>query len=198
MADWIRTWIEQSGHLGVALMMLLETVFPPVPSEIIMPLAGLQAERGSLTLWGAILAGTAGAMVGNYGWYLLARGIGIERFEPLVRRHGRFFTMTWKEVDRADRLFDRYNRWFVLFGRLVPTIRSLVSIPAGLFGMRTLPFLFWSTLGTLAWSSMLAGAGYALGDDYGMIGRYLNPVSNVILALLVGGYLYRVVTWKRH
>ncbi|MBC2778252.1 DedA family protein [Parasphingopyxis sp. GrpM-11] len=177
-------------------MMMLETVFPPIPSEIVMPLAGLEAQRGSISLLGGILAGTAGAMAGNFFWYSLARRIGKNRFKPLVERHGRFFTLTWSEIERGDRLFDRYDRWFVCLGRMVPTIRSLVSIPAGLFEMRALPFLLWSTTGTLGWTALLATAGYMLGDQYAAVGRYLNPASNVVLALLIGGYLYRVATWK--
>ena len=196
MADWITEWVQQSGYLGIALMMLIETVFPPVPSEVIMPLAGLEAQRGSVTLWGAILAGTAGAMAGNFLWYLLARAVGLERLRWLVDHFGRLLTLEWREVERGDRFFDKYNRWFVCFGRLIPTIRSLISIPAGLFGMRTLPFLFWSSLGTLGWTTALAMAGYYLGESYDRVGGWLNPVSNVILGLLVAGYLYRVVTWK--
>ena len=198
MADFIRSFVDQWTYLGVALMMLLETVFPPVPSELIMPLAGLESARGNMTLWGTILAGTAGAMVGNYLWYLLARLAGLDRFHHVVDRFGRLLTLTWKEVKRGDRLFDKYNRWFVFLGRMIPTIRSLVSIPAGLFGMRTLPFLFWSTLGTAGWTTMLAVAGYLLRDEYEKVGTYVNPVSDMILAGLVLTYLYRVFTWKPH
>lgn len=196
MGDWVRELIEQSGYFGVMFLMFLETVFPPIPSEIIMSLSGLQAQRGTMTLWGAILAGTTGAMIGNIFWYMLARWLGIDRFHPLIDKYGRFLTVDRREVERADHFFDRYERWFVCLGRMVPTIRSLVSVPAGLFGMRWTPFLIWSTIGTLGWTSLLAIAGYELGRNYAEVDRYLGPVSTAIIAVLVLWYLYRVVTWK--
>ncbi|PTQ07317.1 alkaline phosphatase [Sphingomonas oleivorans] len=196
MGDWVRQLIEQSGYLGVAFLMLAETVFPPIPSEIIMSLSGLQAARGTMTLWGAILAGTAGAMLGNIFWYYVARLLGLDLFKPLVMKFGRILTLDWKEVERADHFFDRWDKWFVFIGRMVPTIRSLVSIPAGLFGMTFLPFLIWSTLGTLGWTTLLATAGYLLGQNYAEVDHYLGPVSTGVIVLLILWYLFRVVTWK--
>ena len=196
MADFVRQWIEQAGYAGVAFLMFLETVFPPIPSEVIMSLSGLQAQRGTMTLWGVILCGTAGAMAGNIVWYFVARLLGIERFRPLVDRFGRFLTMDWREVERADQFFDRWDRWFVCIGRMVPTIRSLVSIPAGLFGMPLRPFLVWSTLGTLGWTAALATAGYLLGQNYSDVDRYLGPASTAVVAALLLWYVFRVITWK--
>ena len=196
MGDWVRELIEQSGYLGVTFLMFLETVFPPIPSEIIMSLSGLQAQRGTMTLWGAIVAGTTGAMLGNIFWYAVARWLGIERFHPLIDKYGRYLTVDWKELKRADHFFDRYERWFVCLGRMVPTIRSLVSVPAGLFGMRWKPFLIFSTIGTLGWTSLLAIAGYLLGQNYTEVDKYLGPVSTGVIALLLLWYLYRVFTWK--
>lgn len=196
MGDWIRELIEQSSYLGVAFLMLLETVFPPIPSEVIMSLSGLQASRGTMTLWGVILAGTFGAMVGNTFWYVVARALGIERFHPLVDKFGRYLTVDWKEVKRADHFFDRYERWFVCIGRMVPTIRSLVSIPAGLFGMRWKPFLMYSTIGTFGWTTLLATTGYLLGQNYTEVDKYLGPVSTGVIVVLVLWYLFRVITWK--
>lgn len=196
MGDWVRELIEQSGYLGVFLLMLAETVFPPIPSEVIMSLSGLQAARGTMALPLVILAGTAGAMLGNFLWYVVARALGLERFHPLVDRFGRWVTLDWKEVKRADHFFDRYDRWFVFLGRMVPTIRSLVSIPAGLFGMPMLPFLIWSTLGTFGWTAALATAGYLLQQRYTDVDRYLGPVSTGVVAVLILWYLFRVATWK--
>lgn len=196
MGDWVRQLIEQSGYWGVTLLMFAETVFPPIPSEVIMSLSGLQAQRGTMTLWGAIIAGTAGAMAGNTVWYVAARALGIDRFHPLVDRHSRLLTVDWKELKRADHFFDRWERWFVCLGRMVPTIRSLVSIPAGLFGMRFLPFLIWSTIGTAGWTSLLATAGYLLAERYTKVDEYLGPVSTGVVVALLLWYLFRVVTWK--
>ncbi|TVV77240.1 DedA family protein [Sphingomonas solaris] len=196
MADFVREWIEGAGYLGVAFLMFLETVFPPIPSEVIMSLSGLQAQRGTMTLWGAIVAGTIGAMLGNIVWYVVARWLGIDRFRPLVERFGRVLTLDWREVERADHFFDRYDRFFVCFGRMMPTIRSLVSVPAGLFGMKPLPFILWSTLGTAGWTSALAIAGYALGANWKDVDKYLGPLSTGVVVLLLAWYLFRVVTWK--
>jgi membrane protein DedA with SNARE-associated domain len=196
VGDWVRQLIEQSGYLGIAFLMFAETVFPPIPSEVIMSLSGLQAARGTMTLWGVILAGTTGAMLGNIVWYVLARALGIERFHPFIDRFSRILTIDWKELKRADHFFDRWERWFVCLGRMVPTIRSLVSIPAGLFGMRWAPFLIWSTIGTAGWTTLLATAGYLLQQRYTKVDEYLGPVSTGVVVALLIWYLFRVATWK--
>jgi membrane protein DedA with SNARE-associated domain len=161
-----------------------------------MPVAGVASAQGKLDFGLTVAAGTAGAMLGNTVWYAAARGLGLERFHPLIDRFGRFLTLDRKELSRADHFFDRWERWFVCLGRMVPTIRSLVSVPAGLFGMRLAPFIFWSTLGTLGWTSLLAAAGHMLGQRFSDVERYIGPVSSGVILLLVGWYLFRVATWK--
>ena len=199
MADWVIRMIEQAGYFGVFLLMFLETVFPPVPSEVIMPLAGLSAGRGHMTLWGVIVAGTAGAMFGNFFWYLLARVIGIERFRPFIERHGRWLTLDWPDVEKAERLFGRFGGWVVGLGRMMPTIRSVVSIPAGLLHMRLKTFLIWSTLGTAGWSAILALAGYVLKQQFQDIEKVLGPLSSIVIAAIALLYVWRQLTWhKRH
>jgi membrane protein DedA with SNARE-associated domain len=196
MAEWIVHLIAQGGYAGIAFLMFLETVFPPIPSEVIMSLAGVNAAKGTLSLPLVIACGTFGAMAGNVCWFVFARTLGIERFRPIVDRFGRILTLDWAEVERADHFFDRWDRWFVFFGRMVPTIRSLVSIPAGLFGMGWGPFLFWSTLGTAGWTGALATAGYLLGRNVDDVERYLGPVSTGVVVALVLWYFFRVFTWK--
>jgi membrane protein DedA with SNARE-associated domain len=199
MADWVINLIEQTRYVGVFLLMFLETVFPPVPSEVIMPIAGLGAARGQMTLWGVIVAGTAGAMFGNFFWYLLARVIGIERFRPFIEKHGRWLTLDWFDVEKAERLFGRYGSIVVGLGRMLPTVRSVVSIPAGLLHMRLKSFLFWSSVGTAGWSSALAIAGYVLGQQFEQIETIVGPLSMAVIGLIVAAYLYRQLTWrKRH
>jgi membrane protein DedA with SNARE-associated domain len=132
MSDWIVRLIEQSGYLGIGFLMFLETVFPPIPSEVIMSIAGVAAGQGKLGYALVVAAGTAGAMLGNVLWYLAARALGVERLRPFIRKHGRWLTITWPEVQRAQHWFGLHGWYFVLLGRLIPTIRSLVSIPAGL------------------------------------------------------------------
>jgi membrane protein DedA with SNARE-associated domain len=196
MSDWIVRLIEQSGYLGVAFLMFLETVFPPIPSEIIMSIAGVAAGQGKLNLGWVIAAGTAGAMLGNIVWYLAARALGIMRLKPIVMRWGRWITMSWGEVLRAERWFATHGTLFVFVGRMLPTVRSLVSVPAGLLKMRFKSFFIASTIGTAAWTAALAFAGFKLGQNYTDIDHLLGPLSNGVLVLLVIGYVYRVWTHR--
>lgn len=196
MSDWVVRLIEQSGYLGVAFLMFLETVFPPIPSEVIMPVAGMAASRGQLDFAGVVAAGTAGAMLGNIFWYLAARALGIDRLRPFVARYGRWLTVNWSEVERADRWFGRFGTAFVFVGRLVPTIRSLVSVPAGLLHMRFRSFFIASTVGTALWTAVLAGAGFKLQENFVGIEQVVGPVSNAILIVLAVGYVWRLLTHK--
>jgi membrane protein DedA with SNARE-associated domain len=199
MTDWVIRLIEQTGYLGVGFLMFLETVFPPVPSEVIMPIAGVAAVNGPMTLSGVIASGTAGAMFGNIFWYLVARVIGIERFRPFIERHGRWLTLDWYDVEKAERLFGRFGSVIVGVGRLLPTVRSVVSIPAGLLHMRLKNFLIWSTIGTAGWSSALAVAGYVLGQQFEDINSVIGPLSTAVIAAIVFAYVWRQLTWrKRH
>lgn len=197
MADFVIDWINRGGYLGVFLLMFLETVFPPIPSEVIMPLAGLSAARGAMSLPGVVAAGTGGAMFGNFFWYLLARVIGLARFRPFIERYGRWLTLDWPDVEKAERLFGRFGGVVVGVGRMLPTIRSVVSIPAGLLQMRLKTFLLWSTLGTAAWSAGLAIAGYVLGTQFDQIERLLGPLSLAVIASIVAIYVWRQLTWRR-
>ena len=196
MSDWVTRLIEQSGYLGVAFLMFLETIFPPIPSEVIMPVAGVAAAKGKLSFTLSVLSGTAGAMLGNIVWYLAARALGHDRLQPIVRRYGKWLTLDWKDVERAHRWFDAHGIAFVLLGRLIPTVRSLVSIPAGLLDMRFRNFVIASTIGTAIWTGILAGAGYKLQENFRDIGKVIGPASNVILGTLVAIYVWRLLTHK--
>ena len=197
MADWVIRLIDGTGYAGIFLLMMLETVFPPIPSEVIMPIAGVRAATGPMTLWGVIASGTAGAMVGNLFWYLVARWVGFKRFCPFIERHGRWLTMDWYDVEKVERLFGRFGPVVVAIGRLIPTIRSVVSIPAGLVRMRLRRFLFWSALGTGAWSGLLAAAGYLLGQSFARVDEVLGPLSSIIVTLIIVFYIWRQATWSR-
>ena len=196
MTEWIIRLIEQTGYLGVAFLMFLETVFPPIPSEVIMSIAGVAAGQGKLSYGWVVAAGTAGAMLGNILWYLAARALGIIRLKPIIERWGRWITMNWAEVQRAERWFALHGTFFVFVGRLLPTVRSLVSVPAGLLKMRFRDFFIASTLGTAGWTALLAGAGYELGQNYGEIDKILGPASTAIMVVLAVGYFYRVWTHR--
>ena len=197
MTDWVFRLIDQTGYLGVALLMFLETVFPPIPSEVIMPIAGMRAAQGPLSIWGVIASGTAGAMLGNYFWYAAARVIGIARFRPFIENYGRWLTIDWPDVEKAEKLFGRFGGWLVGVGRIMPTVRSLVSIPAGLLNMRMKTFFIWSTVGTAIWSSGLAIAGYLLGLQFENIEAVVGPISTAIIAAIILTYVWRQLTWRR-
>ncbi|WP_088185122.1 DedA family protein [Sphingobium sp. Z007] len=197
MGEWIQQLIDQLGYVGIAILMFAETVFPPLPSEVIMPLAGLRAARGSLSLAGAVAAGSAGAMAGNLCWYFAARSLGVHGFRRLLERHGRWLALDWSEVERSRDWLDRHGAAFVCLGRLIPTVRSVVSVPAGMLKMPLPRFAAWSAAGTVAWTAALTVAGYALGQQYTQVERYVGPVSTAIIVLLVIGYGWRVVRWHR-
>jgi membrane protein DedA with SNARE-associated domain len=197
MFDWITGLVEQTGYLGVAFLMLAENVFPPIPSELVMPLAGFTAAQGKLNIAGFVLAGMAGSIAGALLWYYVGRWVGCERLERWADRHGRWLTIAPEEVDDAMRWFRRHGGKAVLVGRVIPAVRTLISVPAGIFGMNLPAFLAYTAVGTAAWTALLAGAGYLLGDRYQQVSAYLNPVSNAIVAVIVLWYLYRVVTFRR-
>lgn len=196
MGDWVVRLIEQSGYLAVAFLMFLETVFPPIPSEVIMSVAGVSAAKGQMSLAGAIASGTAGAMVGNIIWYLAARALGIIRLKPFIDRYGRWLTMNWAEVERAEHWFRHNGTFFVFLGRMLPTVRSLVSVPAGLLKMRFMTFFVASTIGTAGWTAALAFAGYELRDQFHQVDDWIGPISNAILITLALGYLWRVIRFR--
>ena len=196
MNDWVIRLIEQSGYLGVGFLMFLETVFPPIPSEVIMPIAGMAAAEGKMHFGFVVASGTSGAMLGNIVWYLAARALGVERLEPLIRRHGRWVTMTWPEVERAQKWFRENGIFFVFLGRLVPTVRSLVSVPAGLLKMRFKTFFIASTLGTLGWTALLATAGFKMRQNYGEMEQWVASASNAVLVVLAAAYVWRLWTHR--
>lgn len=196
MFDWIVSLIDKAGYGGIALLMLLENLFPPIPSELIMPLAGFSAAKGTLHMGGVIAAGTIGSLAGACFWFLVGRWVGPERLKRFAGRHGRWLTLHPDEIDQARAFFTRHQAVALFVGRLVPTIRTLISVPAGVNAVPVPVFLFWTSLGTALWTTLLAGAGYWLQEGYGRVAEWLNPVSNIIVAVLVLWYLYRVVRFR--
>lgn len=196
MLDWIIGTMESLGYGGVALLMLLENVFPPLPSELIMPLAGFIVARGEWTLWGAIVAGTIGSLAGTVPWYVLGRNVGEERLKEWADRHGRWLTVCGQDVERANRWFDRHGKRAVVLGRLIPGVRTFISLPAGFNRMGWLPFLAATLAGTLVWTAALVVAGRLLGARYEQVSKVLEPVSWVVLGGVLALYLWRVARWK--
>lgn len=196
--NWIGEIIAAGGAPGIFALTFVETVFPPIPSEVVMPLAGLSAARGEVPIAAAVLAGIAGSMAGNILWFVAARALGATRFEAWVGRHGRWLTLDIAALRRVRLWFMRHGGWAVGLGRCVPGIRSLISVPAGLVDMRWTRFLLWSSLGTTVWTSALTLAGYWLGTaSLPMVERWVGPVSNAVVVLAAAAYVLRLVTWRR-
>ena len=197
MFDIITSILSALGGFGVFLLMLAENVFPPIPSEVILPLACYTAAQGRGSLWVVVIAGTLGSAAGAILWYYVGRWIGIDRLKRFASRHGRWLTLTADEIDHVDRWFDRYGRWAVLFGRMVPGVRTLISVPAGVSGMPLGPFLLSTLAGSAIWTVILVLAGYELGERYNPVASVIEPVSNAVLLLAVIWYLWRVATFGR-
>ncbi|MBF2001147.1 MAG: DedA family protein [Synechococcales cyanobacterium C42_A2020_086] len=202
MAEWIANIMSSLGYFGIGLLMFLENLFPPIPSELIMPLAGFtvhQCKDGNLPVpcmqfVPAVAAGVVGTMLGALPWYYLGRYLGEDHLKNWLNRYGKWLGISGEEVDKSQRWFYRHGTKAVFFGRLVPGIRTLISLPAGFSEMRFPQFLIYSTLGTLAWTLLLTYAGYILGSNYHLVEEYLGPVSKIVLGILLvafGAWLIR-------
>jgi membrane protein DedA with SNARE-associated domain len=192
--------VDKFGYVGIAGLVALETVFPPIPSEVILPLAGFLTGQGELTLWGVILCATIGSVVGALILYFVARWFGRERIYVLTGRYGKFFLLKESDLDRAESWFDRHSNKAVLLGRLVPGVRSVISLPAGVTSMPLGPFLLYTTLGSAIWNSLLVGAGWALGNQWEKVEGVVSYVQyGVILAILLAIVWFawsRRETWR--
>lgn len=196
MFELIVDFVTRGGYIGVFLLMALENIFPPIPSELIMPLAGFAAARGELNVTLVVLAGTAGSIIGALPWYYAGRIVGRDRLKRLAARHGRWMTVTPSDVDTALQTFQRHGHAAVFFGRLVPAIRTLISVPAGIARMPMLAFLAYSTAGSLIWTALLTAAGYLLEAKYAMVADYVDPVSKIVVGLVIAIYFYRLLTYR--
>ncbi len=200
MLDWIASVMETLGYAGVAFLMFLENVFPPIPSELIMPLAGFSAARTELSLWWMIVAGTLGSVAGQYPLYYLGKKLGKERLVRWADRHGKWFTLSGRDIERASDWFEKRGPWTVALCRLVPGLRSFISIPAGINRMNLGLFTLYSIGGIAIWSAALAVAGYLLGDNYDKVESALGPVTWIVVGLLVAGALVFMGrrSWRCH
>lgn len=185
------------GYFGIALLMFLENVFPPLPSEVIMPMAGFTASQGKLALPGILIAGTLGTTAGAIFWYIIARWTGAERLKRWTGRHGRWITLSAEHIAALEERFRKSSGWAVPIGHLVPGIRTLISIPAGVFRMRPVRFLLLTLLGAGTWTSLLGVAGFLLGDKFDQVDRYMGPAGTLIMIFIAIAYFYRVATFNK-
>lgn len=196
MSDWVVRLIDAGGYWGIALLMVLENVFPPIPSELIMGIGGIRVGQGQMEMVPLLAAGTLGTTIGNLFWYYLGIRLGFERLRPFVLRHGRWITLRWSEVRWLHQAFARHGEKIVFVFRFMPVFRTIVSLPAGLFSMGLARFIIWTGAGALIWNIFLAGAGYYLGVHFSAIDEWLGPLTNLAIAIMVAGYVWRLVTWK--
>lgn len=184
MENWITDFMEQYGYIGVFLMIALENVFPPIPSEIILPFGGFMTTYTSMTVPGVIIASTAGSVVGAVILYGIGLLIDVERLEKIIDRWGNVLRVTKEDIRKADSWFDKYGIWTVLFCRMVPLVRSLISIPAGMSNMKFVLFLIFTFLGTLIWNIILVTVGAALGENWERITEFMDVYSNIAYAII--------------
>ena len=198
LANWVQDVINQFGYFGVALLVVIENVFPPIPSEIVLPFAGFVAQQSAdavkltqsdTTVVGMMIAATVGSVVGALILYFVSAAIGPERLRTFVERFGKWFGVKSTDLVRAEAWFDRRSNAAVLVGRCVPLIRSIVSIPAGFRRMKLTSFVALTAIGSAIWNIALIGAGAVLGDQWERVGEYVGVfqwlVIGAILVLLV-------------
>ena len=196
MADWIIHLIEQGGYWGIALLMFIENVFPPIPSELIMGAGGIAVARGSMTFWPLLAAGTVGSTLGNYIWFLLGDRLGYRRLEPFVRRWGRWLTMRWSDVEGTTSFFQRHGQWVVFAMRFSPFLRTMISLPAGLSHMKHWKFLAFTFAGAAVWNTLLIFGGKWLAGYFDAVHTFAGALIGGLAGLAIAGWLWRVWRWQ--
>ena len=187
LATWVQDVIEQLGYLGVALLVVLENVFPPIPSEIVLPFAGFVAQQGSDSVVLMILAATVGSVIGALIMYWIAAIIGDDRLHAFTRRFGKWVQIREADLTRAEEWFDRHAMSAVLVGRCVPLIRSVVSIPAGFRRMKLIPYIAYTFLGSLVWNIALVGAGAVLGENWERVEPVVATFQWIVIVVILAG-----------
>lgn len=200
MFTWITNWIESLGYLGIFGLMVLEHLFPPIPSELVMPLAGFVSRSSpTMNLAGVVVAGSIGSLIGASAWYVLGRLISQEQLMVLVAKYGRWLTLKPRDIEKAFDFFQKSGgSWVVGVGRMVPGVRTYVSVPAGLSHMALVPYLVYSAVGTVLWTGALAVAGYLLGDQFDRVQTFIGPLSKIVLVTLaIAAVLWVIRRYQR-
>ncbi|WP_316571639.1 DedA family protein [Neobacillus sp. YIM B06451] len=190
MENWIIAFMNEYGYIGIFLLIALENIFPPIPSEVILTFAGFMTTTSNMTVTGAVVVSTLGSVAGAAVLYGVGRLLDVERLERIVDRWGRILRLSRKDLHKAENWFRRHGVWTVFFCRLVPLIRSLISIPAGMARMKFPIFLLLTTAGTLIWNTILVNAGALLGASWENVAAFMDNFSKVVYVLLAGAALY--------
>jgi membrane protein DedA with SNARE-associated domain len=192
VSNWVFSIVDQMGSLGVGLLILLENLIPPIPSEVVLPLAGFRSRTGALNVVAVWIAATLGSMVGALILYGLGAWLGYDRLHRLAGR--RWFVLTsQKDLERGEDLFDRHGSKVVLLARCVPFLRSVVSIPAGIWKMPLIKFSTLTAIGSGVWNALFVALGWLLGENWDQVQGWLGPISYLVIGLLVIGLVVLVV-----
>ncbi|WP_400164415.1 DedA family protein [Brevibacillus sp. TJ4] len=203
MDNWITTFMDEFGYLGIFLLIAIENLFPPIPSEVILTFGGFMTTYTTLSIVGVIIASTLGSLFGAVALYLIGAWFEEKRMEKLITRYGRILRLTHEDIHKAYAWFHKYGPWAVFVCRLVPLVRSLISIPAGSVRMNFGTFLVLTTLGSLLWNTVLVYAGAAIGASWEEVLDYMSIYSSVVyaviglLAVLSVGLFMRKRIWQR-
>jgi membrane protein DedA with SNARE-associated domain len=195
LTTWAKDFVESAGYVGVFLMVVLENVFPPIPSEAILPLAGFLAGEGRFWLPAVILAATMGAVAGALILYYAAYWFGEARLRWLIRKYGKWFAVSERDLDSANAWFDHHGYKAVFLCRMVPIVRSLVSLPAGLRRMNLVPFIAYTAIGSGLWNSLLIVAGWWLGDNWEDVSHLVDYLDYPMYVAIIGALIWFI--WKK-
>ena len=193
MENWITSIMEQFGYIGIFLLIMVENLFPPSPSEVILTFGGFMTTHSNLTILGVVIAATRGSVVGAIVLYGVGFVINVDRIEKIVDRWGHILRLTREDIHKANAWFEKYGVWTVFFCRFIPLIRSLISLPAGMARMNFWVFLALTTVGTFIWNVVLVNIGAAVGDSWETIVGYMDIYSNIVYSLLA--VLFIVLIW---
>ncbi|WP_152655429.1 DedA family protein [Oceanobacillus sp. CFH 90083] len=187
MGQWVTSIMEQFGYVGIFLMMTLENLFPPIPSEIILPFGGFMTTYSTLTYSGVLVAATIGALIGAMLLYCVGMILDVSRLEKIVDRYGHILRLKRTDIYKANEWFEKYGYWTVFFCRMVPLLRSLISIPAGMARMNFGMFMLLTAVGSLIWNSILIGVGTILGENWHRVAAFMDVYSSFVYAVIVAG-----------
>lgn len=194
MENWIIEFMEKFGYFGVFLMIALENIFPPIPSEVVLTFGGFMTTKSDLTVFGVVIAATLGAVVGAIVLYLIGYLLNVNQLEKIIDRWGHILKIKKEDIHKADRWFERYGIWTVFFCRMIPIVRSLISVPAGMARMNMPLFLIFTTIGTLIWNIILVSLGAAFGEAWTTVLEYMSLYSNVFYAIFAILFIL-VIVW---
>ena len=191
--DYISLAVEKNStiaYITIGLAMFLENIIPPIPSEIIMPLGGFFVYQQKLNFYILVFWGLLGTILGSLPWYYLGKLVNEKRLSNFLDKKGKFLGISSNDLIKSKKWFERYGTSLVFWGRLVPGIRTLISVPAGIELMPLRQFLIWTTLGSLIWVTLLTFAGYLLGENYQIIQTFLDQIKYVVKPILILIFLY--------